>query len=466
MNYDDLQLNFDELMSRVDIAVSNSTNPLEITNLNNELRYVKNLMEKRDITETTFTEGNDGTVNISGPSGTTNVQGVDFVKEVDDLLPDVLDAFDDSFDTEWQDIERRLNKLKKFSKDRLTAQKKRDFENQVERVQAVTRVIQAKEKINLNPRNRNVRELIKRSSVRTLSDGIEVLMFKSEKGIDGSGTQIMKRGKTSIPVYSKNSPALREYRELIRKIKHDQTTDTEPEQAVDINEVSGQNSFISEVSEFENIELVNIEQQTDTDISGLTQEENRELRGVIKPKESVLWSSRIGENGALQKQVDHFNETIYETIEMRDQADDIEEYRRLDSRVEALRKARDKTAFQRELEEVRFKQVEDISRFKRFKDWLGENKVSLTGIAVSTAALITTLIVGTRGAIIGAAKATGKVAKALANLARKGAPILIPVLNALATALSWGAKGITWLASNLWVLAIAAALLTYDYLQR
>ncbi|CAB3980248.1 Maverick integrase [Paramuricea clavata] len=270
------------------------------------------------------------------------------------------------------------------------------------------------------------------------------LMFKSEKGIDGSGTQIMKRGKSSMT----------------------RLQTPEPEQAVDINEVSGQNSFISEVSEFENIELVNIEQQTDTDISGLTQEENRELRGVIKPKESVLWSSRIGENGALQKQVDHFNETIYETIEMRDQADDIEEYRRLDSRVEALRKARDKTAFQRELEEVRFKQVEDISRFKRFKDWLGENKVGLTGIAVSTAALITTLIVGTRGAIIGAAKATGKVAKALANLARKGAPILIPVLNALATALSWGAKGITWLASNLWVLAIAAALLTYDYLQR
>ena len=97
----------------------------------------------------------------------------------------------------------------------------------MERVQAVTRVIQTKEKIVLNPRNRNVRELIKRSSVRTLNDDIEVLMFRSEQGINKSGTQIMKRGKTSVPTYSKNSIALREYKELVRNIKEDQTTDTE-----------------------------------------------------------------------------------------------------------------------------------------------------------------------------------------------------------------------------------------------
>jgi hypothetical protein len=66
-------------------------------------------------------------------------------------------------------------------------------------VQAVTRVVQSKEKIVLDPRNKNVRELIKRSSVRTLNDGTEVLMFRSEQGINKSCTQIMKRGKTNIP---------------------------------------------------------------------------------------------------------------------------------------------------------------------------------------------------------------------------------------------------------------------------
>jgi hypothetical protein len=159
-------------------------------------------MEERGTAQTTFTEGEEGTVNISGPSGSTTVPGVDFVEDPNNLLPDVLDAFDESFNANWNDIEERLSKLKKLS----TAEKKKDFENQVERVQAVTRVIQTKEKIVLNPRNRNVRELIKRSSVRTLNDGTEVLMFRSEQGINKSGTQIMKRGKTSVPTYANNAP--------------------------------------------------------------------------------------------------------------------------------------------------------------------------------------------------------------------------------------------------------------------
>jgi hypothetical protein len=140
------------------------------------------------------------------------------VEDPNNLLPDVLDVFNDSFNADWGDIEDRLSKLKKFT----TLQRKRDFENQVERVQAVTRVIQTKEKLVLNPRNRNVRELIKRSSVRTLNDGTEVLKFRSEQGISKSGTQIMKRGKISVPTYSKNSPALREYKELVRKIREEQ----------------------------------------------------------------------------------------------------------------------------------------------------------------------------------------------------------------------------------------------------
>jgi hypothetical protein len=98
--------------------------------------------------------------------------------------------------------------------------------------------------------------------------------------------------------------------------------------------------------------------------------------------------------------------------------------------------------------------------------WLGKEKVGLTGVAVSTAGLITALLIHARGAIIGTAKATSKVAKALANLAKKAAPIIVPVLNAIATALSWGAKGIPWLASHLWVLAIAAALMVYNYYTR
>jgi hypothetical protein len=415
-------------------------------------------MEERGTAQTTFTEGEEGTVNISGPSGSTTVPSADFMEDPNNLLPDVLDAFDESFDANWDDIEDRFSKLKKLS----TAEKKRDFENQVERVQAVTKVIQIKEKIVLNPRNRNVRELIKRSSVRTLNDGTEVLMFRSEQGINKSGTQIMKRGKTNIPTYSKNSPALREYRELVRKIKEDQTTDIHNES---VTTGAALNNPIDEDNTFEDIELIDVRVTRD-DIPGLTPTENRELRGVLDPTDTMDLESRTGDDGALQKQLEYFQDTINKTMELRDETDNPEEFINLEERIVALREARDRTVMQKELEEGKQAQEEDISRFRKLVKWLGKEKVGLTGIAVSTASLITTLLIHARGAIIGTAKATSKVAKALANIAKKGAPILVPILNAIASALSWGAKGVAWLASHLWVLAVAAALLVYDYLQR
>ena len=462
MSYQDLVTNFDDLTNRLQSEVKYGSDPLVVTDL--ELNYVKHLMEERGTAQTTFTEGEEGTVNISGPSGSTTVPSVDFVQDPNNLLPDVLDAFNDSFNADWGDIEDRLSKLKKFS----TSLRKQDFENQVERVQAVTKVIQTKEKIVLNPRNRNVRELIKRSSVRTLNDGTEVLMFRSEQGINKSGTQIMKRGKTSVPTYSKNSIASREFKELVRKIKKDQTTDTEfrtEEDTTDVNQGADLNNFNDEYSTFEDIELIDVRVTRD-DIPGLTPTENRELRGVLDPTDTMDLESRTGDDGALQKQLEYFQDTINKTMELRDETDDTEEFINLEERIVALREARDRTVMQKELEEARQAQEEDISRFRKFVKWLGKEKVGLTGVAVSTAGLITTLLIHARGAIIGTAKATSKVAKALANIAKKGAPILVPVLNAIATTLSWGAKGVAWLASHLWVLAVAAALLVYDYLQR
>ena len=441
---------------------------------------MKKIMEERGTANTSFTEGNEGTVNIAGPSGSTTVPDVEFVEDPAGLLSDLLDVFNDSFDASHYDIEDRLSKLKKISKDRLTAAKKRDFENQVKRVQAVVRVAQAKEKIVLNPKNKNVRELIKRSSVKSLNDGTAVLMFRSEKGIDKSGTQIMKRGKTSIPTYSKNSLALREYKELVRKIKEkpvdssqayaneafegddDESVVTEST-AVDRGAAS--NDFDDEDNTFENIELIDVRVIRD-DIPGLTPEENAELRGVLNPTDTMDWESRLGENGALQKQIELFQDSINKTMELRDETDDTEEFIVLEERIVALRGARDRTVMQKELEKGRQAQEEDISRFHNFAKWAKANMVDLAGLTLSTAGLITALLIHARGAIVGAAKATGKVAKALANVAKTGAPVLVPVLNAIATVLSWGAKGIAWLASHLWVLVVAVSLLVYDCLQR
>ncbi|CAB3986130.1 Hypothetical predicted protein [Paramuricea clavata] len=258
MNYHDLLSNFDELTNRLQSEVKYGSDPLVASDLNTELSYVKKLVEERGTAQTTFTEGAERTVNISGPSGSTTVPGVDFVENPNNLLPDVLDAFDESFDANWEDIEDRLSKLKNLS----TVEKKRDFENQVERVQAVTRVVQTKEKMVLNPRNRNVREIIKRSSVRTLNDGTEVLMFRSEQGINKSGTQIMKRGKTNIPTYSKNSPALREYKELVRKIKEEPSTSTHEGDDESVTPVTNRGAALNSPSDedntFEDIELIDV----------------------------------------------------------------------------------------------------------------------------------------------------------------------------------------------------------------
>jgi hypothetical protein len=174
-NYDDLATSLSNLERKVKGEAMFGKDPLVLLNLRNELSYVKNRMEERGTAQNTFTEGGEGTVNISGPSGSTTVPSVDFVEDPNNLLPDVLDAYDESFNAKWDDIEDRLSKLKKFS----TAEKKRDFKNQMERVQAVIRVVQIKEKLVLDPRNKYVRELIKRSSVKTLKDGTEVLMFRS-----------------------------------------------------------------------------------------------------------------------------------------------------------------------------------------------------------------------------------------------------------------------------------------------
>jgi hypothetical protein len=320
MNYNDLGINLRTLEENVDNEAMYGSDPIAITDLKSELDYVKLVMERHTIEETTFTEGNDGTVNISGPSGSTTVPGVEFVEDPGGLLPDVLDAFDDSFDAEWKDIEKRLEKLKKFSENRLTAEKKRNFENQVERVQAVTRVVQTKEKLLLDPKNKYVRELIKRSSVRTLKDGTEVLMFRSEQGIEKGGTQIMKRGKTSAPVYSKSSPALREYKELVKKIKLEPIKSGSEESVYEDADAGISNE---EYASRENIELIDMGERIGN-VEGLTMQENNELRGVLYPGEESNLESRVGPDGALQIQADYFNKLADETAELMSNIDTVE----------------------------------------------------------------------------------------------------------------------------------------------
>ncbi|CAB3993827.1 Hypothetical predicted protein [Paramuricea clavata] len=207
---------------------------------------------------------------------------------------------------------------------------------------------------------------------------MEVLVFRSEQGIDKSGIQIMKRGKTKIPVYSKGSPALREYKDLLKKIKQ---TPMDPDARItseesiyeDTREEPQFDDSDEEYADRENIELIDISAKLG-DLQGLTMQENNELRGVLNPPGGSSIEGRTGPNGALQIQADYFNEAIGETVERATSVKGTTEYNSLLERIDSLKEARDRTLEQRTVEEAREAQLEDISRLRKFVKWLGEEK--------------------------------------------------------------------------------------------
>ena len=189
------------------------------------------------------------------------------------------------------------------------------------------------------------------------------------------------------------------------------------------------------------------------------------MDGVINPPESIDPETRPL---FLQIQADHYQDAINETrarmneIDNSSNVDDMGEYIELQERVTGLETARDVTLEQVQLEETKEQQEKDISRLQKFKEWAKENIAGLSALAISIAGIITTIIVGTRKAIIKGAQATSKFAKAVANIGKKLWPLLGPLLNILAQAISLGAKGLAWLSRNLWVPAIAFAWFLYD----
>ena len=96
----------------------------------------------------------------------------------------------------------------------------------------------------------------------------------------------------------------------------------------------------------------------------------------------------------------------------------------------------------------------DLSKLERFKQWARENLIGFSAIAISIAGIITTVVIAGRKAVKDTAKGVGRVAKALFNLGKKLGPLIAPILNILATAVSWGVKGLEFLSKNLWLLVI------------
>lgn len=157
--------------------------------------------------------------------------------------------------------------------------------------------------------------------------------------------------------------------------------------------------------------MLNLSGRNQLSIKGLSEEDNRKLPGTLFPVDTMMPESRISDNDALQLQAKDYQEAI-ERTETQIETNDHYEVQ-LVKRVNGLEKAWDLTLEQRELEETRVQQEEDIGSHQRYREWAKENLVRLCAITISFAELINTIVEGGRGAIIRGAQAVGKLASAV-----------------------------------------------------
>ena len=198
----------------------------------------------------------------------------------------------------------------------------------------------------------------------------------------------------------------------------------------------------------------------------LTEQELREFRGFLKVKLSTLEEQEEGgitvkdrldvlkleENNWMERANDvegnterkNLYETIAEVVKLK--ADYL--------RLEANLKPESETAQNILAEET---ENNPLTRFERFKKWSKENLGGISIIAISVAGIITTIVMGMKTVVVSGAKATSKFGKALAKLAEKAGPVLAALLNLAAGLLKLGAKGVSFLAENLWILAVLVA---------
>ena len=195
----------------------------------------------------------------------------------------------------------------------------------------------------------------------------------------------------------------------------------------------------------------------------ITENELRELRGILNAKgnsgkqkieyleiEKNLWKELAEtERTAGREQKALLYEAMADMAELK--ADEI--------RLRSNERPKGPKAMSIVEEEV---EINDLTRFERFKKWAKENISGISAVAISVAGIITTIIMGVRSVAKKGARATSKFAKAMANLAGKVGPVPASVLNLVAKVLSWGAKGIALLANNLWILALALTYFLYN----
>lgn len=103
--------------------------------------------------------------------------------------------------------------------------------------------------------------------------------------------------------------------------------------------------------------------------------------------------------------------------------------------------------------------LQDLSRLERLKKWVKENMVGVSILVISVASLITSTMVLTRRALKSGKDGLENVYDYLKKVGKKLGPILGPIVSLLGNIISFGAKGLSFLAENL--LCILVLLISY-----
>ena len=215
------------------------------------------------------------------------------------------------------------------------------------------------------------------------------------------------------------------------------------------------------VEDILNASAERISDEIDQITATLTEQELREFAGVLNPKGPTA-EDKIK---ALEVQADHWKterkkaedgsgEEVERARSEITKLESLEKTARLQADFERL-KNNEKPIHEETLDIINDEVREnDLSKLERFKQWARENLIGFSAIAISIAGIITTVVIAGRKAVKETAKGVGRVAKALFNLGKKLGPLIAPILNILATAVSWGVKGLEFLSKNLWLLVI------------
>ena len=219
----------------------------------------------------------------------------------------------------------------------------------------------------------------------------------------------------------------------------------------------------SAVEDILNTSVEKISEEIDQITTTLTEQELREFAGVLNPKGPTA-EDRIK---ALETQVNYWESVRKETEKVVEEGspNEVEKAKLELSKIESLEKTaklqadferlknNEKPIHDETLEIINDEiQENDLTKLERFKQWARENLIGFSAIAISIAGIITTVVIAGRKAVKETAKGVGKVAKALFNLGKQLGPLIAPILNILATAVSWGVKGLEFLSKNLWLL--------------